>query len=90
MNLSLDGSTSIDQQSIMLHAAENTGKKLLSIAPDLERPHFNNAVLDKLKLGDPLPPKIELSTDGLPAGKTLVWMGIIYADKKLTPAIAYR
>lgn len=90
MNLSLNGSVTLTQQSVMIHATENTGKKLLSIAPDLERPPFNNAVLDKLKLDDPLPAKIELSAGPLPAGKTLVWMGIIYADSKLTPAIAYR
>lgn len=90
MNVSLNGAKPLSQQAIMIFGVENTGKELLSIAPDLERPHFNNAVFKELDLDTPAPSGIELSSSKLPVGKKLIWMGIIYADSVLTSAIAYR
>lgn len=90
MNLSLNGAKPLSQQTIMLRGTEAVGKQLLAITPDLENPTFNNAVLKDLDLGTPTPPPLTLASGAVPAGKALVWMGIIYADGVLTPAVAYR
>ncbi len=90
MNFSLNGAKSLDQQTIMLRGVENAGHELLSIAPDLEKSPMNNAVFKNLPLGVPAPAAITLSSGNLPAGKSVVWMGVIFADGSLKPAIAFR
>ncbi len=90
MNFSLNGAKSLDQQTIMLRGVENAGHELLSIAPDLEKSPMNNAVFKDLPLDAPAPAAITLSAGNMPAGKKVVWMGVIFADGNLGPAVAYR
>lgn len=90
MQFSLNGAKPLTQQAVMLRGSENTGKELLSIAPDLDFPTFNNAVLRVLDMSAPTPSPLDLTTGPLPHGKRMVWMGVIYAEGRLTPAIAFR
>ena len=90
MNTSIDGADSLTQQTLDVRAAENSGFLLLSIAPDLEKPTWNNLVLRRLTAAEHAPNAITITSAGLPAGNVAIWMGIIYADGELAPSIAYR
>jgi hypothetical protein len=90
MNASLDGHKSLAQQTLSVIAAENSGYLFLSVMPDLEKSPFNNAVFRPLTATEPLPSALTFASGALPSGKTATWMSVLFADGKLTPAIAYR
>lgn len=90
MKTSLDGSATLGQQTLDIRQAEAAGHLLLSIIPEIDVAPWNTAELRPLSAAEPSPAPLTLAAGALPAGKKLIWMGIIFAEKKLTPAIAYR
>lgn len=87
---SLDGSKSLQQQTQDLQFAEALRHVLLGIVPDLEKSPWNNATLRPLDATEPSPAPLQLGTGATPAGKKVVWMGVIFVEGRLASCIAYR
>jgi hypothetical protein len=90
MKTSLNGSNDLTQQTLDLRQAEAAGHLLMSIIPEIDAAPWNTAELKPLTATEPSPAPLTLSSGALPAGKKLVWMGIIFSQGQLTPAIAFR
>jgi hypothetical protein len=90
MKVSLNGAATFAQQTIDLRNAEAAGFSLTSIIPEIDGAPWNTAEIKPLSANEPNPKPITLTAEGLPPGKQLVWMGIIFASGQLTPGIAFR
>ena len=90
MKTSLNGANSLSQQGLDLQHAEASRHQLLSIAPDLDGPPWNTAVLRPLSATEPRLPRLTLAPGTPPAGADIVWTGAIFVDGALSRAVAYR
>jgi hypothetical protein len=90
MKVRLNGASNIAQQTLDLNNAEALRFVVLSITPDLDNAPDNVAELRPLTPDETRANELGLTVSGLPSGKTTFWMGNIYVQGHLTPAMGYR